>query len=285
MTIRQMQFSDLDFAAECTSLEGWKSETREVFEGFLAYDPNGCFIIEENSKRIGLGVATNYGELGFLGEIIVIKEKRGQGHGSRLVKHTIQYLHNRGVKNILLDSVPTAVSLYERFGFQKICRSLRFSGNVHNGSNSCVRNMEDGDLKTVTKIDREVFRGDRGFFIERRLHMYPRLCKVFEFRKEIVGFIMGRPGRDMFWLGPWVMINEDIDHPEDLLRSFAMEAGNSKIILGVLEMNKQAVMKIQTLGFIEHSNPPWRMMFGISKDSMETDWSSKIYAIGSPAKG
>jgi GNAT superfamily N-acetyltransferase len=284
MTIRQMQFSDLDFAAECIVLEGWKSEGPEEFEGFLAYNPNGCFIVEENSKRIGLGVAINYGELGFLGEIVVIKEKRGRGHGSRLVKHAIQYLHSRGVKCILLDSLPFAVSLYERFGFRKICRSLRFSGNVQSSPNSHVRNMESGDLKTVIKIDRDAFGGDREFFLKRRFYMYPRLCKILGFGKEMIGFIMGRPGRGIYWIGPWV-ISKEIDHPEDLLRALAMGTNNLKLLLGVLEMNKRAVKKIHSLGFVEHSDPPWRMMHGISRDSMETGWSSKIYTIGSPAKG
>ena len=36
MIIRLMHAYDLDFAASCTAAEGWASETRAEFEGFLA---------------------------------------------------------------------------------------------------------------------------------------------------------------------------------------------------------------------------------------------------------
>jgi hypothetical protein len=39
--IRTMRSDDLDFAAQCTAGEGWSTETRREFEGFLAYDAQG----------------------------------------------------------------------------------------------------------------------------------------------------------------------------------------------------------------------------------------------------
>ena len=51
MHIRTFQPSDLDFAASCTQAEGWSSETREEFAGFLAHDPGGCFLAERDGPR------------------------------------------------------------------------------------------------------------------------------------------------------------------------------------------------------------------------------------------
>ena len=67
-----------------------------------------------------------YGASGFVGELIVVKEKRGRGIGRQLLQHAIAYLHSRGVQNVLLDAPPAAVPLCERLGFRPVCRSLRF---------------------------------------------------------------------------------------------------------------------------------------------------------------
>ena len=92
-----MQYSDLDFVSFCTESEGWSAETREVFEGFLAYDPSGCFIAESEGRRIGMCVGVSYGDCGFVGELIVIKEARGSDVGRKLFGHTIQYLQDKVV--------------------------------------------------------------------------------------------------------------------------------------------------------------------------------------------
>jgi hypothetical protein len=48
--VRRMLESDLNFAGECTANEGWSSEIRTEFEGFLAFDPKGCFVAETGGQ-------------------------------------------------------------------------------------------------------------------------------------------------------------------------------------------------------------------------------------------
>jgi hypothetical protein len=59
-----MQENDLDFAVACTQHEQWQSETREDFETFLQYNPQGCFIYEVEQQRVGMCVAIDYGAVG-----------------------------------------------------------------------------------------------------------------------------------------------------------------------------------------------------------------------------
>jgi predicted N-acetyltransferase YhbS len=124
MIIRQMQPSDIGFAVQLTVNEGWKGQDEKIFESFLAYDSKGCFIAEKGKHRIGMCIATGYRSAGFIGELIVIENERGQGIGRRLLDHSIAYLKKKNIKSIYLDGVPAAVPLYERTGFRKICRSL-----------------------------------------------------------------------------------------------------------------------------------------------------------------
>jgi ribosomal protein S18 acetylase RimI-like enzyme len=280
LTIRPMQLADLDFAAQCTAREGWTSETRAEFEGFYAHDPAGCFLAEAEGQRIGIGVATSYGTTGFVGELIVIPERRGQGVGRRLLERAIEYLHGRGTPNIFLDGVTAAVPLYERLGFRQICRSLRFAGTIEGRAQACVRAMRYDDLETVSNIDKQAFGADRAFFLQRRLSLYPELCKVLDCNGEISGYIVGRRGLNSISAGPWI-VRPEAPSAAALLESLAAEVKDARVSLGVLETNGRALEIIRSLGLVERPDPPWRMVLG----SGELGASPQLYAIGSAAKG
>ncbi len=283
MNIRQMLLSDLDFAASCTAAEGWRSENRPVFEGYLAYDPAGCLVAETSGERVGICVATGYGPYGFVGELIVSKKWRGRGIGRRLLESAIENLRSRGAASIFLDGVPAAVPLYERVGFRRICRSMRFSGPLQGRPYSRVRPMHSDDLDAVCRIDRTAFGVDRGFFLERRLSMEPELCQVLEKDGgEIAGFIMGRRIDDFVSIGPWV-VQPGVERPGDMLESLAAEAGGEAVLrLGVLETNEEALATVRSFSFAERQDPPWRMVLG---PSAPLGAAPGCFAIGSAAKG
>lgn len=276
-----MQPPDLDFAAACTAAEGWASETREEFESFMAHDPAECLVAEADGERIGICVATPYGSSGFVGELIVVPGWRGQGVGRQLLERAIAYLRGQGARNIFLDGVVAAVSLYERAGFDKLCRSLRFSGKIAGRSYPHVRPMRPEHLPTVRQLDRRAFGADRRYFLERRLACYPELCWILEQGGQVAGFILGRRGPGLISAGPWV-VWPGVERPESMLESLATEAGGSPLALGVLETNTQAVTLIRSLGLTEHPAPPWRMRLGSTGNLGDSD---QCYAVGSPAKG
>ena len=263
VAFRKMRASDIEYAAACTALEGWASETREVFEGFLAHDPAGCLIAEVDGARIGICVATPYGESGFVGELIVKQEMRGRGIGRQLLEHAIAYLRGQGALNVFLDGVGKAVPLYERVGFRKLCRSLRFTGKMPGHSHPQVRRMRPEDFQAVREIDREAFGADRGFFLQRRLASYPELCKVLDRDGEVAGFIMGRRAADLVCVGPWV-VRRGVEQPQQLLESLAAEVEGRVLWVGVLEENVVAAALLRSFGLAERAEPPWRMRLGSS---------------------
>ena len=287
-----MQFADLGFAAECTATEGWNSETRTEFESYFTHDPQGCFIAEADGKRVGIGVATPYegtgsDTCGFIGEIIVTAEMRGQGIGRQLLEHGIAHLRSRGAQSIYLDGVIKALPLYERAGFYKICRSLRFSGLLTGKPGSRVRGLRENHLPAVLELDRAAFGADRGFFIKRRLSLYPELCKVLVEDGKITGFILARRGQGIVSVGPWV-IQQGVERAGEMLEALATEvnirrgAGEQRLSIGVLETNHEAIDTLAALGFTQRSDPPWRMVLGIAGGLGE---SGQCLATGSAAKG
>jgi ribosomal protein S18 acetylase RimI-like enzyme len=281
ITVRAMQAADLDFAAQCTAAEGWASETPAEFEGFWQHDPGGCLIAEAHGAPIGIAIATSYGAAGFIGEVIVSAAWRGRGVGRRLVDQAVDYLRGGGARSSYLDGVVKAVSLYERAGFRKVCLSRRFYGRLEGQSSPDVRPMRAADMETVATTDRLAFGVDRRFFLERRLALYPDLCKVMEQGGAITGYILGRRGYEVIGVGPW-WVREDVPRPAELLHALAAEVGDSLIGVGVLETNTRAVGLLRSLGLDENPAPPWRMVWG---DDVGLGAAPELYANGSSAKG
>jgi GNAT superfamily N-acetyltransferase len=309
LSIRSMLPADLVFAAACTAQEEWVSENLAAFEVFFEHDPVGCLIAEEDGVGVGICVATPYAAFpgavcagkrpgedcaaGFIGELIVREEARGHGVGAALLGHAAAYLRGKGARTVYLDGVVQAVPLYERNGFRKVCRALRYSGRVAARQVEGVRLMQSGDLPRVFDLDRRMFGVDRSFFLARRLRLFPQLCRVM-FRsphsggdtEQLMGFIQGRCGEDWISCGPWV-VAEDAPYPQHLLESIAVEAGGEPIHIAVLESSRACVALLNQLGFTSRETSPWRMVCetGAQDDCHDLGAAQGCYAIGSGAKG
>lgn len=281
MLIRNMNHSDIEFAYHCTSKEGWVSETKEVFESFLSFNPEGCFIAEKDSKKIGICVATPYQTNGFIGELVIIKEMRGQGYGSKLFEHTNQYLKSNGIQNIYLDADLDAVPIYEKYGFRKITKSLRFVGKIKGKNNPLVQKATPDDLIKICDLDAQAFGDDRGFFLRRRYELFPNLCFVSKIENSITGYIFGRPGIDVISVVPLAVLSDGIT-PNKLIETFAIELHNHNLRIGVLDSNIKAVGFFKSIQSLEEEVPCWRMVLGPSE---KLGLSEKLYSIGSGAKG
>ncbi len=54
---------------------------------------------------------------GKIGRLAVLKEYRGQGHGTMLMQALIEHGKQEGITNFYLHAQRTALAFYERFGF------------------------------------------------------------------------------------------------------------------------------------------------------------------------
>ncbi len=55
---------------------------------------------------------------GYIGRMAVLKEWRGKGYGSAMLKRILKELKNRHMQKAMLNAQANAVNFYERFGFQ-----------------------------------------------------------------------------------------------------------------------------------------------------------------------
>jgi len=281
MTIRQMTEHDLSFAAACTNQAGWATETEQELSALYNYCADGCFIGDENGKPVAICVAIGYGLFGFIGEMIVSPDCRGRGIGRALMMRAIDYLHQTGARDIYLDGVPKAVPLYERLGFRKICRSLRYRCKIDSPQDPAVRRMTSADLPNVSALDREAFGADRLFFLANRLKSYPNLSFVRQEGTGISGYAQGRVGQNVVSIGPWISRDNAADSL-GLVHAIAAAAGTTPLRMGVLDDNRAMIRAARAFDFEPSDNSPWRMVHGPGNNPEST---ALVLAIGSPAKG
>jgi ribosomal protein S18 acetylase RimI-like enzyme len=281
LTVRPMKVTDLDFASSLTLSEKWHSETLEEFEGFFLHDPAGCVIAEQEGRRVGIGVATAYQNVGFLGQIVVAPESRGQGIGNQIVDVLLSYLRHVGVRSVYLDATKAGAPLYERHGFRKDQPSLRYFGTVRGALDAHVRPMRVQDLDAVCRLDRQWWGADRTFFLTRRWHLYPDLCHVLVQDGVIQGYVQARRRGDKLWIGPWCATSL-VERPEALLEALTEPDVIVHIHAGVLASSARAIRALNHLGLEFSPEPPWRMVCG---PNSALGRSIEVLANGTSAKG
>ena len=198
--------ADIDFATALTHQAGWASESLDVFRAFLAHDATAGFIAEAGGEKAGVCIATKYAGNGFIGELVVSRHLRLLGIGQLLFQKALDHLLATGVERIFLDGDLNAVSYYEKMGFRKLCRSLRFRGKFKGKKHAHVHPLQADELDRLCALDRELFGDDRGFFLRWRAEKYPRLCLVSVRQGRINGWIMARPGDGVLAVGPWAAL-------------------------------------------------------------------------------
>lgn len=159
--VKTMSPEDFKFAVQITDQMNWNL-TPADFEFMTELEPNGCFILLENSERIGLATTVNFGTVAWFGNLIVNESYRRKGAGSTLVKHSIKYLTSKHPRTIGLYAYIDKIPFYERLGFKKdseftVLRGRGISSQVECG----VREAKKQDLQQIIKFDRSCFGGNK----------------------------------------------------------------------------------------------------------------------------
>ena len=247
MQIRPIKPEELNFAHALTKIEKWGT-TRQELEELLTINPQGFFIAHIKEEPVGIVSSINYGSFGFIGNLIVMNNFRGQGIGSEVMKEAIDYLKIHNVKTIMLDAVPLTVPLYENLGFIPMCRSLRlktsYESKLHN---NYVSHMSDNDLTESINLDYKYFNGDRSELLKRRYFQNYDYCFIIKRSGYIKGFLMAFPKNKHIFVGPWIV---DPDEPNaSILLDRLVYKKKTKLLIGVLESNCRALELLKSLSF------------------------------------
>jgi len=269
LKIRAMSKADIKFAVGLTEAENWGNQVAD-FERLIKIDTQGCFVGYEKEHPIGIITTVDFGQLGFLGNLIVKKEFRGRGYGRCLMQHGFDYLKSKKLKAIELDGDFPAVRLYRKLGFKDKYLSFRLLRNP--GGNSPIEKSRTSvPAGQVAEFDEKATGLHRSDFLADYAGLHQEHLYTIK-RPGVVAYgIVKVADRGFSTLGP--LIADEPTDAETIISTITRNYNALLLGIGVPENNPQAVEILLNYGFY-YEVPSLRMYYG-----ERIDYENKICGI------
>jgi GNAT superfamily N-acetyltransferase len=249
--VRNMSRADFEFAVRITGLMGW-GLVKQDFEFMMELEPAGCFVLLDDSDRVGIATTVSFSKLGWFGNLIVDESKRNRGGGTLLVKQALKYLTEKNVETVGLYAYIEKIPFYKRLGFECdsefiVLKGKGFSSSV--GAN--VRKAEKQELAEVIAFDQSCFGASRRKMLEPILMDRDNLCFVSTEHGQISGFAAAKVYRGVAELGPLAFRGEQAKTAVDLLRATLSALKGLETSVFVPKREKRIVSTLLESGFHE----------------------------------
>jgi GNAT superfamily N-acetyltransferase len=255
LVIRQLTEADIPFAMELKNIAGW-NQVEADWQGYLAYEPEGCFLAEINGRPAGTATAIRYGtSLGWIGMVLVHPDLRRYGIGKALLNRTIGYLQDIGVTCIKLDATPMGKTVYVPLGFVDEYELERYQGvagklpdeEASSGTLSKttlpVKQLTQADVIPITEeLMAELIAFDAQYFGVLRSEVLSKLTLrdnryglCIQQDGHMLGYLLAHQGYNAVQAGPWIASSEQA--AEVLFKAFMCEAVGKNILLDMPCLN------------------------------------------------
>lgn len=282
VTIRQLRAEDIPFAMEVKNLAGWNQTARD-WAGYLEYEPDGCFIAEAGGRPVGTATAIRYADrFGWIGMVLVHPDARRLGIGTRLLRRTIEYLQQRGVKCVKLDATPMGRKVYVPMGFRDEYELSRYEGNAPTAAaptSAAVQFLTERDLAEVSVLDAEAFGAERMKVLQSMSARNPEFCFARREGGKITGFLIARHGQNAVQIGPWIA--RDAAGADELLRAFWRRVPGKRVFVDVPHPNAAGIALMVRDGFTVQRGYS-RMFLGENANPGRPEW---VFGTSSAEKG
>lgn len=202
--VKNMSVEDSEFAAQIIDEMNWNM-VKEDFEFMLGLEPEGCFVLLDRSERIGIVTNVSFGQIGWLGNLIVSERSRNAGGGSLLVQRSVDYFKSKRVMTVGLYAYLDKVPFYERFGFVYDSEYVVLKGKGFSSSTcASVKEAGKGDFSEVLKYDDFCFGASRRKLLEPILQDPDNICLVALEKGQIKGYAVSKVYRKEAELGPLI---------------------------------------------------------------------------------
>jgi GNAT superfamily N-acetyltransferase len=247
--VRNMLPTDFDFAVQATDRMGW-GLGKSDFEFMMELEPEGCFVLFEDSERVGLATTVSYGKIAWFGNLIVDEGRRRKGAGSLLVNHSLEYLRSIGVETVGLYAYMERISFYHRLGFRTDSGFLVMKGKAFDSLVSAdVRKVEERDIEKVVDFDRSCFGESRRKLLEPILSDSDNLGYFSVRGGKVVGYSVAKVFRGMAELGPVACEEGRVDIAANLLKATFNEIKGFEVTLFVPEKEETLLSALAQNGF------------------------------------
>jgi ribosomal protein S18 acetylase RimI-like enzyme len=217
--VERMAREDFDFAVSLTDTMNWDM-AEEDFDFNMKLEPRGCFVLFDNSERIGVVTTINFGRVGWLGNLIVSENHRKKGAGALLAKHAISYLKAEKVETVGLYSYIDAVSFYRKLGFQREKDFIVVRGNgrlPRKASNA--RQAVEPEVQEIAEFDFRCLGFSRAKLLKSLLLNPDNFAYVIVENDELMGYAAAKVYGSTAQIGPVVCHRGKIEVAIDLVRA------------------------------------------------------------------
>ncbi len=204
ISVRIMDTADIPDGMRLKDDAGW-NQTEQDWLRLLTLEPEGCFVACEGDRVCGTVTTLQYEKtFGWIGMLLTDSRFRQLGIGTRLLNQAVSYLESSGVETLRLDGTPMGYNLYLRNGFVDELQIERWEGNSPERTGRGLPALQAEDLDCVFRWDRHIFGADRSRLIASLWEENPAFSAVVRRSGEISGYLLWRPGRHAWYVGPWV---------------------------------------------------------------------------------
>jgi GNAT superfamily N-acetyltransferase len=244
--IRQMAAADISLGMRLKTQNHW-NQLETDWQRQLALEPAGCFVAETAGQPVGTACCCVFETVAWINLVLVDRDQRGQGIGTALLRHVIDYLDQRGVPCIRLDATPLGQVVYEKLGFVGEFTLARFEGTLPAASTEpvAVVPLLPADVPAVLQLDEAVTQTRREKLLRHLYDVSPSLMRKYASGGRLEGFCLVRPGSNAWQLGP---IQGSAAAGRSLLHDLAQRFAGQKVYLDVPIDHAEAVAMLESLG-------------------------------------
>jgi len=229
LIIRTIKPLDFNFIIGLAALENIKYSKKDL-KLITDYEPEGCFIALDGEKRLGIITTITYGNVGWIGNLLVEKSTRRRGTGTQLVKEALEYMQKKDVKIPKLYCFPNRVVFYSKLGFKPEINIQVMVGKGKKTSFSEVNKLSEDMLDEILLLDKKIFGADRSQLLHKLHQEFPKNCFTAYHKKKLVGYIMAHGSEDEYELGPWVCLPKHQNRSGEQLLRAGINSLDKKII-------------------------------------------------------
>lgn len=255
ISIHPLTEAELEAVDEVIKIAYNVQESRkESLRRYLALQPGGSYVAEDNDSVIGFGGAMNYGPFAYIGLMCVHPSMQKRGIGGLILEHLLAWLDAHECPTVLLDATPVGAPLYKSYGFMEDDRTavLRQTQRVllpqdlHEG----VSILSEEDLPALVAFDAPCLGADRGAILASYWADDPqRTLVVRNANGQITGYLIAQART----LGPWVA--STVEDAERLLLYALTFPFEGEPAVFVSANNSDALKLLTRYGFSQQREP------------------------------
>jgi GNAT superfamily N-acetyltransferase len=268
---------------------GW-AYTREEIDRLIAVQPGGLILLRSTGLRhgvLGCVYASAWGDVGFIGLMLVKGSHRGRGLGMELMMAALDRLKAERCGPICLDAVTEAVGFYKRLDFRSSWESLRMGIDTSKTRveppQVDVMRADAAGLERAIQLDQALSGMDRSGLL-RRLHAdKDSNVLVVSSTDKLLAYGVLRRSKGCMRLGPVVATPgvEESAAVGAIIRKAMAESYPRMLTINVPSYNREATEMVVGLGAVQYA-PCTRMNLG---DPGPAYAPEGVWALGAAEKG